>query len=61
MEPGRSTFPVAGVPGTTATAPAEKARQAGLWEPYCFIRKKWWEMFQVSVCLNLTWLKDDES
>lgn len=25
------------------------------------IRKKWWEVFKVSVCLYLTWLKDDES
>lgn len=48
--------------GTTTTATAEKARQAGLWEcSHFLIRKKCWEMFKVSVCLNLTWLKDDES
>lgn len=41
--------------GTMSTATAEKPRQAGLWEscssPH---QEKWWEMFQVSVCLNLT-------
>lgn len=47
--------------GTISTATAEKPRQAGLWEFSFPHQKKGWEMFKVSVCLNLTRLKDDES
>lgn len=58
MEPGRGTSPKAPRP----LLQQRKQGRQGCGSPTHFlIRKKGREMFKVSVCLNLTWLKDDES
>lgn len=58
MEPGRGTFLMAPRP---LLQQINQGRQGCGSPTHFFIRKKWWEMFKVSVCLYLMWLKNDES